>query len=140
MRILPTAVAAAVVATFLPLAALACEGHEKTAVKMVSLDDAAKLQQTAKASFLDANSAETRAKYGVIPGAVLLTSFVDYDTAQLPKSKDSKLIFYCANTQCTASHKAAKKALMAGYTDVNVLPDGIKGWKDAGKPVSIPRS
>jgi rhodanese-related sulfurtransferase len=135
------ALAAAVAVSFLPAAALACEGEEKKqAIKMVSLDDAAKLQKDAKASFLDANNQETRAKYGVIPGATLLTNFVEYSTAELPKDKDAKLIFYCANTRCSASHKAAKRAVHAGYSDVNVLPDGIAGWKTAGKPVDVPRS
>src|SRR5687768_5214440 len=102
MRFTPTAVAAAVVAAFLPLAAFACDDHVKAAVKMVSLDDAAKLQKADKASFVDANNQDTRTKYGVIPGATLLTSFADYDTTQLPKAKDAKLIFYCANAKCSA--------------------------------------
>lgn len=135
------AVIAAVAVSFVPLASYACEGHEKkTAVKMVSLDEATDLQKNKQASFLDANAADIRAKWGVIPGATLLTSFADYKTAELPKDKDAKLVFYCANVRCSASHKAAAKALQAGYTDVNVLPEGIIGWKNAGKPVSMPRS
>ncbi|HZA14260.1 MAG TPA: rhodanese-like domain-containing protein [Myxococcaceae bacterium] len=135
------AVVAAVAVTFVPLATYACEGHEKRAsAKMVTLDDAAKLQKEKLASFLDANSIEIRAKYGVIPGATLLSNFTEYQTAELPKDKDAKLVFYCANTRCSAAHKAAVKALHAGYTDVNVLPDGIIGWKNAGQPTSLPRS
>jgi len=34
-----------------------------------------------------------------------------------------------------ASHQAAGRAVEAGYTDVNVLSTGIKGWKDAKQPV-----
>jgi rhodanese-related sulfurtransferase len=135
------AFAAAVAVTFVPLASYACEGHEKSAsVKMVSLDEAAKLQKDAQASFLDANSPDVRAKWGVIPGATLLTNFAQYQTAELPKDKDAKLVFYCANTRCSSSHQAAARALKAGYTDVNVLPDGIIGWKSAGQPTSLPRS
>ena len=135
------AVVAAVAVTFVPLATYACEGHEKHAtVKLVTLDEAAKLQKEKMASFLDANATDIRAKWGVIPGATLLTNFTEYKTAELPKDKDAKLVFYCANTRCSASHKAAAKALQAGYTDVNVLPDGIIGWKNAGQPTSLPRS
>jgi hypothetical protein len=46
----------------------------------------------------DANGPETRDKFGVIPGAVLLTSDDAYDLSVLPPSKTSKLVFYCANT------------------------------------------
>ena len=135
------AVVAAVAVSLVPLASYACEGHEKRAsVKMVSLDEATELQKKSQASFLDANDAEVRTKWGVIPGATLLTSFVDYKATELPKDKDAKLVFYCANVRCSASHKAAAKALQAGYTDVNVLPEGIIGWKNAGKPVNTPRS
>jgi hypothetical protein len=47
----------------------------------------------------DANPASTREREGVIPGAHLLASSVSYDVAkELPPDKDTKLVFYCANT------------------------------------------
>ena len=46
----------------------------------------------------DANGASTRAQYGAIPGATLLSSDDHYDLAILPQDKKSKLVFYCANT------------------------------------------
>jgi rhodanese-related sulfurtransferase len=51
---------------------------------------------------------------------------------QLPAAKDAKLVFYCANEMCPASHMAAKQAMAMGYTDVNVMPQGIQGWVKAG--------
>lgn len=85
----------------------------------------------------DANNDDTRKNLGIIPGATLLTSSKDYDpTKVLPASKNTKLVFYCANQQCTASHTAAEKAAKAGYSDVNVLSDGIMGWKKAGQPIA----
>lgn len=94
-----------------------------------------------KVAVLDANGSETRTKFGVIPGATLLTSASGYDVAkELPADKAMKLVFYCANERCTASHTAAERALAAGHTDVQVLPDGIMGWKKAGKNTSVPRS
>jgi rhodanese-related sulfurtransferase len=33
-----------------------------------------------------------------------------------------------------ASHQAARRAVDAGYTDVSIMPDGIKGWNEAGQP------
>lgn len=132
----------AALAVAIPSAALACDDHKEaaSAVKKVTLAETAKLQQEKKATFVDANNKETRAKFGTIPGAVLLTSFNKYDPKELPASKSEKLVFFCANTQCQASHAAAERALEAGYTDVNVLPDGIMGWKQAGKPVATPQS
>lgn len=81
----------------------------------------------------DANTPATRTKEGVIPGAKPLPSVSDYDTALLPADKNAHLVFYCANTACTASHSAAKRALEAGYKNVDVMADGIQGWKKAGQ-------
>jgi rhodanese-related sulfurtransferase len=33
-----------------------------------------------------------------------------------------------------ASHSAARRAVAAGYTDVSVMVEGIKGWDAAGQP------
>lgn len=121
-----------------------CDHHGKTvvAVNNVSLKDVAAWNKSRKITPVDANSAETRAKMGVIPGAKLLSSSSQYAATELPASKDAKLVFYCASTRCTASQKAAKRAVELGYTDVNVLPDGIKGWVEAGQPTDriTPRS
>jgi hypothetical protein len=47
----------------------------------------------------DANVSDTRAEYGVIPGAHLLASADAYSVAQeLPADKNAELVFYCANT------------------------------------------
>jgi rhodanese-related sulfurtransferase len=93
-------------------------------------------KDNAKLAVLDVNNEDTRKKDGVIPGAKLLTSADKFDTAKdLPTSKDSKLVFYCANTKCMASHMAAKRAAAAGYTDVYVMSDGIQGWAKSGQAV-----
>jgi rhodanese-related sulfurtransferase len=83
----------------------------------------------------DANVADTRTEYGIIPGAHLLPSADGYSVVQeLPADKNTDLVFYCANTQCMASHEAARRAVKAGYKDVSVMADGIMGWKSAGQP------
>ena len=93
----------------------------------------------AKVQVLDANSADTRNSAGVIPGAKLLSSSSKFDvSAELPADKNTTLVFYCANTKCTASHDAAKRATAAGYKNVDVMVDGIQGWVKAGKPVEKP--
>lgn len=85
----------------------------------------------------DANSEETRKKEGMIPGAVALPSAARYDVARtLPNDQAARLVFYCANPKCMASHDAAKRALAAGYSDVYVMSEGVEGWKTLGKPTT----
>jgi rhodanese-related sulfurtransferase len=86
----------------------------------------------------DANSSYTREKEGTIEGAVLLTGSSDYDLSVLPKAKDANLVFFCGSTRCTASDKAAVRAAEAGYSNVSVMREGIKGWKAAGKKTVKP--
>jgi rhodanese-related sulfurtransferase len=86
-------------------------------------------------TIFDANNDKTRQQEGVIPGATPLTSVTQYEAkGTLPADKNAKLVFYCANTMCTASHSAAKVAVAAGYKNVSVMVDGIQGWKKAGNP------
>jgi rhodanese-related sulfurtransferase len=82
---------------------------------------------------VDANGEATRKKMGVIPGAVLLSDSESFSTSELPKDKSKTLVFYCANTHCSASEEAAARALTAGYKNVKILPEGIAGWVNAGK-------
>jgi len=79
------------------------------------------------------NGAETRAKMGVVPGAVLLSG-TEFQPAELPADKAAPLVFYCGSLQCGASHKAATRAATNGWSNVSVMKAGIKGWVDAGKP------
>ncbi|MCC7382043.1 MAG: rhodanese-like domain-containing protein [Deltaproteobacteria bacterium] len=133
-QIMTLTLAAAILA---PAAALACEGEKHRPVQTVDTHEGAKLSKEGKAVFVDANGAETRQKYGVIPGAVLLTSSSEFDVSkELPAKKDQKLVFYCANEKCGASKRAAERALDNGYVDVAVLPAGIMGWKQAGLPIT----
>lgn len=139
--LLSLAVASSVVVSS---AAFACEGENHMAkanepVK-ATVAEVATWTKAKQAIPVDANGQETRTKQGVIPGAVLLTSSSTYDVKELPADKSSKLVFYCANQKCGASHQAAKRAMENGYTNVAVLPEGIAGWKQAGQPTAKPNS
>ena len=109
---------------------------EKTPFKVMHVADLEKaLKSAAPPVLYDVNVESTRENVGIIPGAKLLSSSSKYDVAkELPADKNTPLVFYCANTMCTASHSAAKKAIRAGYVNVSVMVDGIYGWKKAGKP------
>jgi rhodanese-related sulfurtransferase len=139
-------------ALFLGLTLAACHSTQKdqaasdesatstAPVKELSVPEVASLIEAKAATVVDANGSETREKMGVVPGAVLLTSYHDYALSELPSAKDTKLVFYCGGTMCRASDSAAKRAAQAGYADVSVMRAGIKGWKDAGKTTAMPRS
>ncbi len=122
----------AVAAALVPAAAFACDGEMKaeSPIKKLTVAEVAKDK---KAKVFDANSNEFRAKNGTVPGAVLLTSSSSYDLKELPAQKDASLVFYCANSMCSASEAAAQRASQAGYTNVSVMPEGLTGWKAAGQ-------
>jgi rhodanese-related sulfurtransferase len=91
-----------------------------------------------EATAVDANSADTRDEYGMLPGAVLLSSSSDFGMTELPADKRTNLVFYCGSEKCSAAPKAAKRARAAGYENVHVMPAGIRGWVKAGKKVDRP--
>ena len=100
----------------------------------LEVSEAAALASADGTVFCDANNAKTRAKFGTIPGAVLLTSYDSYDiSSELPAG--SKLVFYCHSEMCGAAADAARRAIAGGRTNVAVMPAGIKGWTGAGEPV-----
>lgn len=124
----------------LALPAFAGKEAQKEDFKLIHVSDLADAMKSPQPpAVFDANNKETRKKFGVIPGAVLLSNYKKYDAKKvLPADKNGAVVFYCANTMCMASHAAAKRAVKAGYKDVSVMADGIMGWKDAGQPVSGP--
>jgi rhodanese-related sulfurtransferase len=131
--------------SLLAIAAIACsksdgkkpEGSAMIEAKVpeVTIEQLDKMLANNECQAVDANGDRTRQKLGVIPGAVLLTDSETFSAKELPGDKGKALVFYCANTSCSASHEAASKAMTAGYTNVKVLPDGIAGWVKAGKKV-----
>jgi rhodanese-related sulfurtransferase len=125
-----SAVVAAVLAT-----ASGCRTRMADAPQRVTVGQlAAMLESQDPPRLYDANGERTRKEYGVIPGATLLPSSSDYALNLLPPSKAVPLVFYCASSWCGAAESAADRAKSAGYVLVSVLPDGIKGWKEAGMP------
>lgn len=122
------------------------EGHghadARGAIGELSVARVARLVRSGDAVAVDANRPEVRRRFGIVPSARLLTSSASYDVrAELPADKDTHLIFYCANTRCTASDVAARRAVEAGYTNVHVMRAGIMGWQEAGqRTAEAPRS
>jgi rhodanese-related sulfurtransferase len=105
-------------------------------VRELSVADVATALKDGTATVVDANDVETRRKYGMVPGAVLLTNNKTYALSELPSAKDEPLIFYCGGMQCRASDAAASRAATAGYGNVAVMRAGIRGWLGAGQPTN----
>lgn len=70
-----------------------------------------------------------------LPGAINIPVEAD-DFDELVKDaipdKDQDVVLYCANTECPASPKAAKKMEAMGYTHVYDYEAGKADWKEAG--------
>lgn len=69
--------------------------------KIIHVADLASMMsdKTPNLHIYDANGPDTRDKFGVIPGAQMLSSDDAYDVAaMLPANKSDPLVFYCANT------------------------------------------
>ena len=83
---------------------------------------------------LDANGSESWQK-GHITGAIDFEATSAKLATLLPPNKTALIVAYCGGPKCMAYKAAATAALKLGYTNVKHLPDGIKGWVQAGEPV-----
>ena len=72
---------------------------EKDDVKIpdLTVDDVAKQVEAKTITPVDCNTANTRKRMGVVPGAVLVTDDESYAASELPADKNTKLVFYCAS-------------------------------------------
>jgi rhodanese-related sulfurtransferase len=77
---------------------------------------------------------------GHLPGAIYINE--PKIRRFLPQDKNATLIFYCANRLCIGAEQAARQAMLFGYHQVFVMPEGIFGWAGSGRPIkrgSVPR-
>ena len=113
--------------------AYAEDATKQTAVKEISVQQVQQLidSKVKNVAILDANNEDARKDAGVVPGAILLTSYSKYALTELPKDKNATLVFYCYNSYCQASNLAAQRAIGVGYKDARVMKAGIVGWNAA---------
>lgn len=84
-------------ALFLALGVWGCKPSTPKGVKELSVAEAATAKEQG-AVFMDANSAGFRKENGVVPDAVLLANYREYDVKSvLPENKDTPLVFYCSS-------------------------------------------
>jgi hypothetical protein len=84
------------------LGTLVTSKHFDDQFRLIHVKDlvAMRADPNSHAVIFDANVERTRDQYGIIPGARLLSSYDSYDVAkELPRSKNARLVFYCANTR-----------------------------------------
>lgn len=86
-----------------------------------------------KVVLLDANGTKVW-QAGHIPGAIDFKSNQDKLASLLPPDKNALIVAYCGGPECKAYKTAAEAAQKLGYTNVQHLPAGIKGWVKAGEP------
>ena len=113
--------------------AYAEDAPKQTAAKEISVQQVQLLidSKVKNVAILDANNEDARKDAGVVKGAILLTSYNKYGLNELPKDKNTTLVFYCYNSYCQASNLAAQRAIGAGYKDARVMKAGIAGWNAA---------
>jgi hypothetical protein len=63
----------------------------------MSPDEVDQALAAGQATAVDCNGDRTRKKYGVLPGAVLISDEEAYPASELPADKATKLVFYCAD-------------------------------------------
>jgi rhodanese-related sulfurtransferase len=114
------------------------EGSAHEAFGRLTVDELVAKMKAAKEGKLKLavfdNNERERFVAGHIPGA----TWVKFDAVQardLPADKATTLVFYCTNQYCTACHSGASSAVKLGYTNVFILPTGIRGWEKAKQPV-----
>jgi rhodanese-related sulfurtransferase len=113
--------------------AAAADSPSQTELRELSIKEVDALIRAGTASIFDANPPDIYAKHHV-PTA----TWVPYDKISpklLPKDKNKQIVFYCAESLCTASSTAARQAIALGWTNVYVMPAGIFGWVAAKMPV-----
>jgi hypothetical protein len=76
--------------------AATAEPAEDDNLPTISIDDADQALTAKQATAIDCNGDKTRKKFGIVPGAVLISDEETFPASELPPDKARKLIFYCS--------------------------------------------
>ena len=119
--------------------------------KLVSLSDVKKMLDAKEAVLLVDTMPSSAYKNGFIPTAKNFAFEAKYSgdwekdslggtqeqfKALLGSDLNAKIVFYCGFNLCARSDNGARWAQQLGYTNVERMPGGINGWKDAGYDVA----
>jgi rhodanese-related sulfurtransferase len=103
--------------------------------KEINADELKDMISNDKIVLIDSRSSRYIEDGKIIEGAKVLSA-QDMSEEALSKiaSKEDKVVFYCSNTDCPASAKAAKKAESFGYKNLYKYPGGYDDWVAKGFP------
>jgi len=101
----------------------------------ISLEQA-KAMHSEGVKFVDVRSLRQYKKRH-IPGAIHLYVKDEFNEVNLLKyvKKDEPFIIYCNGAHCSLSSKAAKKAVVWGFTKIKYYRDGFRAWRKDGNPL-----
>jgi rhodanese-related sulfurtransferase len=105
----------------------------KTEFKTLGDEEMVKVVESKSAVILDARSGKFDDGER-IPGAIALNdNSSSEEIAKIVPDKNAAIVTYCGGTKCPASGKLASHLKKLGYTNISEYPDGIPGWKAAGR-------
>jgi hypothetical protein len=79
------------------LAVAGCSRGGREEVPEMTVDEVARDLDAKQIQAVDVCHSAIRARYGTIPGAILLPEDDDYPVSLLPADKAAKLVFYCSD-------------------------------------------
>lgn len=105
-------------------------------IKEISIDEALNYINSFSPLVIDART-EKNFMGGKIKDAINiypqnLDKYIDFIFA-LPK--DTLIIIYCEGIHCNLSHQLAEKLLNFGFSNLNIMYEGIEGWQKRNLPV-----
>jgi rhodanese-related sulfurtransferase len=101
----------------------------------ISVQELSRLREERQTLLLiDARSADSRARDGVIPGAMAFERLT-----QGPEQRhQGEVVVYCSCPNEATSARLAKRLMSMGFHPVRPLAGGIHAWQDAGFAVERP--
>jgi len=105
-------------------------------IKEISIDQALNLIQNQKPLIIDARN-ESDFLSSKIENAINIPAknFENYLDLIFTLPRDTLIIIYCEGIHCNLSHQLAEKMLNFGFTNLNIMYEGIEGWQKRNLPL-----
>ncbi len=114
-------------------------GQQANAIAKISIWDGFKAFRSDSAIFIDARS-EYDFDAGHIPHAHNIPPGKRFNMeSKNPKARSKLIIVYCQGRDCPLADELAKAIQAAGFTNIEVMPEGWEAWSQSGYPVESGR-
>jgi len=98
-------------------------------ISRMSVEELSRLRKKRQALLrIDARSADSRARAGVIPGAIAFERL----TGSSEQRHEGEVVVYCSCPNEATFARLAKRLMIIGFHPVRPLAGGIHAWQDAG--------